>query len=80
MLEERERRNYSPGTARCYLHAVQQFAEHFHRAPDQLGAEQIREYQLYLLRETEVVSENGGAANGCASVLLHQDAQAEAHA
>ena len=34
MLEELERRNYSPGTARCYLYAVQQFAEHFHRAPD----------------------------------------------
>ena len=38
MLEELERRNYSPSTARCYLHAVQQFAEHFHRAPDRLGS------------------------------------------
>src|ERR1700684_127409 len=54
MLEELERRNYSPGTARCYLHAVQQFAEHFHRAPDQLGSEHIREYQLYLLRERKL--------------------------
>ena len=54
MLEELERRNYSPGTARCYLYAVQQFAEHFHRAPDRLGAEHIREYQLYLLRERKL--------------------------
>jgi integrase/recombinase XerD len=54
MLEELERRNYSPGTARCYLQAVEQFAEHFHRAPEQLGAEQIREYQLYLLRERKL--------------------------
>src|SRR5580700_2871223 len=43
MLEELERRNYAPGTARAYLFAVKQFAEHFHRAPDQLGAEHIRE-------------------------------------
>jgi Phage integrase, N-terminal SAM-like domain len=56
MLEELERRNYSPGTARCYVHAVQQFAEHFHRAPDQLESEQIREYQLYLLRERKLSS------------------------
>jgi site-specific recombinase XerD len=54
MLEELERRNYSPGTARCYAHAVQQFAEHFHRAPDQLGPDQIREYQLYLQRERKL--------------------------
>jgi integrase/recombinase XerD len=54
MLEELERRNYSPGTARCYLQAVEHFAEHFHRAPDQLGAEQIREYQIYLLRERKL--------------------------
>src|SRR5258708_37779810 len=48
MLEELERRNYAPGTARAYLFAVKQFAEHFHRAPDQLGAEHIREYRLSL--------------------------------
>jgi integrase/recombinase XerD len=54
MLEELERRNYSPGTARCYLHAVQQFAEHFHCAPDQLGSDHIRAYQLYLFRERKL--------------------------
>src|SRR6202049_5266050 len=54
MLEELERRNYAPGTARAYLFAVKQFAEHFHRAPDQLGSEHIREYQLYLLRERKL--------------------------
>ena len=54
MLEELERLNYAPGTARAYLFAVKQFAEHFHRAPDRLGAEHIREYQLYLFRERKL--------------------------
>ncbi|MEA2261461.1 MAG: integrase/recombinase XerD, partial [Acidobacteriaceae bacterium] len=54
MLEELERRNYSPGTAKAYLFAAKQFAEHFHRAPNRLGAERIREYQLYLFRERKL--------------------------
>jgi integrase/recombinase XerD len=56
MLEELERRNYAPGTAKAYLFAVKQFAEHFHRAPDRLGAEHIREYQLYLFRERKLAA------------------------
>ena len=56
MLEELERRNYAPGTARAYLFAVKQFAEHFHRSPDRLGAEHIREYQLYLFRERKLAA------------------------
>src|ERR1039458_623927 len=59
MLEELERRNYAPGTARAYLFAVKQFAEHFHRAPDRLGAEHIREYQLYLFRERKLAAKTG---------------------
>jgi len=56
MLEELERRNYSPGTAKAYLFAVKQFAEHFHRAPDRLGAEHMREYRLYLFRERKLAA------------------------
>jgi hypothetical protein len=37
-----EEYNYAPGTAKAYLFAVKQFAEHFHRSPDRLGAEHIR--------------------------------------
>jgi integrase/recombinase XerD len=39
MLHELQRRNYSPSTIRSYRGAVQQFAEHFHRSPEQLGPE-----------------------------------------
>jgi hypothetical protein len=80
MLEELEHRNYSPGTAKAYLFAVKQFAEHFHRAPDRLGAEHIREHQLYLFRERKLAAKTVGAASGRAAVLLRQDAQATSHA
>jgi len=48
MLEELERRNYAQTTIDCYLHAVEHFSQYFHRSPDQLGREHIREYQAAL--------------------------------
>jgi integrase-like protein len=44
MLEELQQRNYCTGTIRLYLRHVAAFAQHFHRSPDQLGAEDIRRY------------------------------------
>ena len=49
-VSELQRRNYSPSAIRGYLGAVRQFAEHFHCSPEQLGAEHLRRYQLYLLQ------------------------------
>jgi site-specific recombinase XerD len=54
MLEELQRRNYSAGTIRLYLQHVAAFAQHFHRSPDQLGAEEIRRYQLFLIQEKKL--------------------------
>ena len=54
MLEELQRRNYSPGTIRCYLRAVADFARYFRRSPDQLRPQHIREYQAYLFRERKL--------------------------
>src|ERR1700693_283175 len=54
MLEELQRRNYSAGTIRLYLRHVAEFAQHFHRSPDQLGAEDIRQYQLFLIQEKKL--------------------------
>ena len=54
MLEELQRRNYSSKTIRLYLRHVAQFAQYFHRSPDQLGAEEIRQYQLFLIQEKKL--------------------------
>lgn len=54
MLEELQLRNYCAGTIRLYLHHVAAFAQHFHRSPDQLGAEEIRRYQLFLIHEKKL--------------------------
>jgi integrase/recombinase XerD len=48
MLEELHRRNYAESTIDAYIHTVEHFSRHFHRSPDQLGPEQIRQYQAAL--------------------------------
>jgi integrase/recombinase XerD len=54
MLEDLQIRNYSPSTVRCYVRSVADFAKHFKRSPDQLGSEEIRSWQLHLLRVKRV--------------------------
>jgi len=61
MLEELQRRNYSQTTAKGYLKIVEAFAKYFHRAPDQLGPEQIRAYQVYLFTERKLNARTVGA-------------------
>ena len=54
MVEELQRRNYSPATIRGYVLAVKQFAEYFGKPPDRLGATQIKRFQWYLLQERKL--------------------------
>ena len=46
MLEELQRRNFAPSTIRYYIRTVRDFAAHFHKPPDQLGVEELRQFQL----------------------------------
>jgi site-specific recombinase XerD len=54
MLDDLRRRNYSPDRIRGYIRAVQQFAEYFGRSPEQMGAEELRRYQIHLLHERKL--------------------------
>src|SRR5947209_13844609 len=51
MLEELQRRNYSQTTVTGYIRTVADFAKYFQRPPDQLGPDEIRTYQLHLLKD-----------------------------
>jgi site-specific recombinase XerD len=54
MLEELQRRNYSNGTIRHHLRAVEEFANHYGKSPDKLGWNELRSYQAYLLKERQL--------------------------
>jgi site-specific recombinase XerD len=49
MMEDMKLRSLAPGTQKGYLDAITALAEHYHRRPDQLSQEQIRDYLLYLI-------------------------------
>ena len=54
MLEEIQRRNFTESTTRAYLRIIEDFARYFHRPPDQLGSEHIREYVAHLFRDKKL--------------------------
>jgi site-specific recombinase XerD len=56
MLEELERRNYSQSTVSAYIRTIRDLACYFKRPPDQLGPDQLREYQAYLFRERKLAA------------------------
>ena len=54
VLEELQRRNYSPNTARSYIHTIEDFAKYFGRSPLRLCPEHIRQYQVHLFRDRKL--------------------------
>jgi len=62
MLEELQRRNYSQTTVREYIKAVADFAKHFGKPPDQLGPDEIRQYQAHLFTERKLQPRTVGCA------------------
>jgi site-specific recombinase XerD len=57
MIEEMRIRNYSRHTESQYIRRVHQFAKHFKRSPEELGAEEVRQFQAHLVMQGTVSHE-----------------------
>src|SRR5450432_2885840 len=51
IIEELQLRNRAPKTIEAYVLQVRKFAQYYGRSPEQLDAEQVHRYLLYLLHE-----------------------------
>ena len=58
MIEDMQIRNLSVHTQQCYVLQVSLFARHFSKAPELLGPEQIRAYQIYLTNEKKLATKS----------------------
>ncbi len=50
MIDDLKVRNRSSRTIQAYTTHVAKFAQHFGKSPELLGPEEIRQYQVYLVR------------------------------
>ena len=53
MAEDMQLRNLAPATIDAYTYHVDKFCQHFGKSAEQLGPEEIRQYQLYLVNEKQ---------------------------
>lgn len=54
MIEDMKVKGFSPRTQEHYVRQVKLFARHFGRSPEELGADEVRQYQRYLMFERKV--------------------------
>jgi site-specific recombinase XerD len=54
MIEELKIRNFSPTTISTYVRVVAEFARFFRKSPAQLGREEVRRFQLYLIDDRKI--------------------------
>ncbi len=71
MLEDMQLRGLSPITQRCYVQAVQHFAQHFDKSPALISEEELRQYFLYL-RNDKRVSRSTATVALCAIKFLFE--------
>jgi integrase/recombinase XerD len=56
LLDELRRRNYAPGTIRSYMVTFEQFRDFCGKSPTYAGAEELRRFQLHMLRKKKLAA------------------------
>ena len=79
VLDELQRRNYSPATTRGYILAIKQFADYFGKSPERLGGDEIRQFETYLLRDKKLAPRHGRRTHVGAAFSLPEDPEAAGH-
>ena len=51
MIAEMQLRRFSANTQESYLRSVTELAKHYHKSPDSINNEQLKEYVLFLTNE-----------------------------
>ena len=51
MVEDMKLRNFAVNTQKSYVEKIELFARHFSTSPERLGLEEVRRYQVHLLRK-----------------------------
>jgi len=76
MTEDMLVRNLAEGTIDSYTYHVDRFAKHFGKLPEDLGHEQIREFQLWMIQvklepgDTVLIVLEEDASNGRPACLI----------
>ena len=76
MLEELQRRNYATTTVQYYIQAVERFAKHFHRPPDQLNQASPARVSGVSPARAKARAADGQAPRLRTPILLRQDVEA----
>ena len=56
LLDDLQLHGLAAKTQDAYVRAVRQLAEYYHRSPDQISEEELRQYLLHLQRDRHVAS------------------------
>jgi integrase/recombinase XerD len=70
MIEDVRVRNLALNTQRSYVEQISRFARHLKKSPEQLGPEDIRTYQVYLINEKEVGAQFRGHSGSSTALCL----------